>query len=194
MRVKNRSIAWRLFVTTPLTLVLAACGGSVGTTGEGTSQTPTATTEPASQADPLEGEWRTEFTCQDSVRAIGRRLSAKQIEEQAGSLVNVLQDHWQVKPTKDNPCRGATETVALLARFADGNLALGDAETGTYDVSASYELLDGHSISVNDPSENLCPCPGVWEFEIADDQVTFHVEPDPWIVGTWEAAPWVREN
>jgi hypothetical protein len=193
--LRYRGIVRGWLVAAAVSLVLAACGGSGGTTGEDTSQTPAATTEPAGQAGPLEGVWSTEFTCQDSVRAIESRLSAKQIEEQAGSLSVVLgAQGWQVTPTKDDPCHGATGSVALLARFADGNLALGDAKTGTYEVSATYELIDDHSISVNDPSENLCPCPGEWGFEIEGDQLTFHVEPDPWMVGAWEAAPWVRES
>ncbi len=45
---------------------------------------------------------------------------------------------------------------------------------------------------MDDPQDNLCPCPGTWTFEIAGDQVTFQVEPDIYIVATWEAAPFHR--
>jgi hypothetical protein len=81
-----------------------------------------------------------------------------------------------------------------VARFENGNLALCDAKTGGCEVHATYERVGDHSITVNDPTDNICPCPGTWQFEIADDQLMFHVEPNPWIVGLWEAAPWTRES
>jgi hypothetical protein len=180
-------------VMAAISLVLAACGGGGGTTGEAASPTGVATTEPTSQADPLEGEWRAEYTCQDSLRAIKSHLSAKQIREQVGSLGSFMEGGWGGEPTKDDPCHGVTGTKETLIRFADGNLGLVDVDTGE-GVQAIYELVDDHTIIVNDPSDNLCPCPGTWEFEIAGDQVTFHVEPDIYIIGTWEAAPFHRAN
>lgn len=195
LRPRTSLIALGSLGTVAVSLALVACGGDNGQSAEPPSQAPAAATSPpASQADSLEGEWRSEFTCQESVRAIERRLSAKQIHEQVGSLKPVLGEFWQVEPTKGDPCHGASGTAAVLARFAEGNLALCNPETGQCEVNATYELVDDHTISVDDPEGNLCPCPARWRFEIADDELTFRVSPDAHVVSTWEAAPWVRAS
>ena len=178
-----------------VSLALAACGGDSGTDLNAEPTQAVTAASPSSPSDPLEGEWRAEFTCQESVRAIERRLSAKEISEQVGSLTRVLGASWQVKPKNDDPCHGASGMVAVLARFADGNLALCDGETGACEVSATYELVGDNSISVNDEEGNLCgPCPVTWKFEITGDEMTFHVSPDAFVISTWEATPWVRES
>jgi len=191
MRLDHRPIARGTFVAAAMSMVLAACGGDGATTGEGASRTPAATTEPG-RVDPIEGEWRADFTCKDSLRAIETRLSPKQIREQVGSLGSFIEGGgWGAEPTGDDPCHAATQKVAALVRFADGNLALFDVDTGE-GVQATYEPVDDHTIVVNDTSGNLCPCPGTWGFEIVGDEVTFHVEPDIFIIATWEAAPFHR--
>ena len=192
MREDRRSLARGTLAGAAMTLVLAACGGSDATTGESAPRTPSATTEPAGQVEPIEGEWRADFTCKDSLRAIETRLSSKQIREQVGSLGSFMEGGgWGAEPTGDDPCHAATQTVAALVRFADGDLALFDVVTGE-GVQATYELVDDHTMVVNDTSGNLCPCPGTWGFEIAGDEVTFRVEPDIFIIATWEAAPFHR--
>jgi hypothetical protein len=192
MRVKNRSIAWRLFVATPLTLVLAACAGSVGTTGDA-SGTPAATTEPTGQADPLEGEWRAEYTCKDSVRAIESHLSPKQINQQVGSLESAMAE-WGGQPTKDAPCNGVHRSRKVVARFADGNLGLFNSKTGELMADAQYELLDDHSFSVGVGALCYPPleCPVTWQFDISDDELTFEVGSELFQIMNWEAAPFQR--
>ncbi len=191
--MRNR---WVVGVLCVAVLSLAGCGSS----GNEQASIPPTALSPSREAaispsssDRLEGEWRTEFGCLDSVRAIEGRLSAKQIHEQVGSWKAFL-EVWGGEPTKDDPCHGASGTTALLARFADGNLALCDAETGGCEVSATYKLLDGHTIVVNDEEGNLCPCPATWRFEIAGDELTFRVQADAFVVGAWEAASWIRES
>ncbi len=197
MRTRRSSVGRGLVLASAMSLALAGCGGGDGTTGQPASQDPTKaapiTQPPTTSADPLEGDWHTEFTCEESLGAIRSRLSEKVILDQVGSWGDIM-EMWGGEPTNDDPCQGATGTAALVARFADGSLALCDAKTGGCEVHATYELVDDRSITVNDPEDNLCPCPGTWQFEIAGDQLTFHVEPNAWIVGTWEAAPWTRES
>lgn len=199
MQLTRPSSARGLLLVAAISLVVAACGSGGGATDQGTSQAPASTqaiTAPpsTSSADPLQGEWRTELTCQQSVRAIRARLSEKQISKKVGSWKSFIGEAWGAKPTEDDPCHGATGTHALLARFADGDLALCDAGGGC-PVQATYELVGDHSITVNDPEGNLCPCTQPWHFEIAGDQLTFHVQPaDPSTIQTWEAAPWTRES
>lgn len=192
MRLDHRPIARGTFVAAAMSMVLAACAGRGATTGEEASRPRAVTTEPTGQVDPIEGEWRADFTCKESLRAIETRLSSKQIREQVGSLGSFIEGGgWGAEPTGDDPCHAATQTVAALVRFADGDLALFDVVTGE-GVQATYELVDDHTMVVNDTSGNLCPCPGTWGFEIAGDEVTFRVEPDIFIIATWEAAPFHR--
>jgi hypothetical protein len=200
MRIQPRqsSIALGLPLAVVASLMLAACGGGGGTSAEQASQAPAATTSPAAgQADPLRGEWRAEVSCQESVRAVQRRLSAKQMREQGTNWKDVLRGFggkWSgVEPTKDDPCHGAPGTMALLARFAEGNLALLNAESGELGAQARYELVDEHTISVDESEDALCaPCPVRWTFEIAGDELTFRVQPGAHVLSAWEAAPWIR--
>jgi hypothetical protein len=198
MEPKQSSIALGLPLAVAVSLVLAACGGGGGTSAEQAPQAPAARTAPAAgQADPLEGEWRAEVSCQASVRAVQRRLSAKQMREQGTNWKDVLRGFggkWSgVEPTKDDPCHGALGTMALLARFAEGNLALLNAESGELGAQARYELVDDHTISINESEDALCaPCPVRWTFDIAGDELTFRVQPGAHVLSTWEAAPWVR--
>jgi hypothetical protein len=197
---RQSSIARRSLLAAAVSLVLAACEGSGGTTGEGAAGTPAATTEPTSQADPLEGEWRAEFTCKESLRAIESRLAPRQIREQVGSLGSFMEaGGYGAEPTEDDPCHGATKTAGLLVRFADGTLALLNPESGEVEAQATYELVDDRSISVSDEEGNLCSgtkpptaCPVTWEFDVTGNEVAFHVTPDAFVISAWEAAPFHR--
>jgi hypothetical protein len=200
MRVRRSLIIRGSLLVAAMSVVTAACGGGGGTTGQAASRAPATVapaTSPTTSADPLEGDWQQEVTCQDALRALRRRLSDKEVLE--NKYVHGWKDFlspWGADPTNDDPCHGATGTRAFVARFSDGNLALCDVKTGGCDINAAtYELVGDHSITINDPSDNLCPCPVTWQFEIVGDRLTFHVEPaDPFNVSTWEAAPWVRES
>jgi hypothetical protein len=196
MRARTSLPGPALLVAGAVSLTLAACGsGSSETTSPDHSTASTARS--TAETDPLTGEWRTEFTCRESVRAIRQRLSAKQIRHNVGSVVQFVESTngdygWHAKPTADDPCHGVTGPAALIARFADGNLALCNADTGQCEVNATYEPIGARAIRINDEEGNLCPCPAKWQFELDGDRVTFHVAADPYIVAAWEAAPWVR--
>ena len=136
--------------------------GDDGTEAAGSPPAAVATNEPGSQDDPLQGEWRAEFTCEDSLRAIeGSGLSPDQIRVQVlrdsccptGSLHSFMGGWFGGRPTKDDPCRGATKSRSIEVRFEDGTLELGDPDV----VGVEYELLDDHTIGVTDPSDNVCP-------------------------------------
>jgi hypothetical protein len=178
--------------------LMAGCGSSAGRAsdqpGEG-SPSDAPAPSPTEALDPLEGEWRTEFTCRESVQAIQRRLSESEIREQIGPWDDYVAA-WNAEPTEADPCRGASATsLSKIARFLDGNLALCDGDTGACDVHATYELSDG-SITIEDPEDNLCPCPATWRFRIVGERATFRVVGSnayAGVIGTWEAAPWTRE-
>jgi hypothetical protein len=198
--MRRRSIATGSVLAATLLLALAGCGGTTGSENLSRSRVPAETTPPTTTSDPLEGEWRTEFTCQDSVGAIQRSLSPKEIKEQVGSWRSFLES-WGASPTKDDPCNEATGSIALLVRFAGGELALLDGESGELGARARYVLVGDDSIRVDDDEGNLCEgtappsgCPVTWRFTISGDALTFRVSPDAFVVGTWEAAPWIRES
>ena len=124
MQLRRSSIIRGFLLVAAMSVVTAACGGGGRTPEQGASQAPAtthaATNPPATtSADPLQGEWRTEYTCQQSVRAIRARLSEKKILKQIGSWESYLEE-FGGKPSEDDPCHGATGTDARLARFADG--------------------------------------------------------------------------
>jgi hypothetical protein len=194
MRLRCRSIARWMLVAGATSLVLAACGGGDGTTeAAGSPTAAAATTEPAGQADPLEGEWRAEYTCKDSVRAIQSHLSMKQINHQGGSLESIMGE-WGGQPTKDDPCNAVHRSRNVVARFAAGNLGLFNTRTGELMADAEYELVDDHSFRVG--AGALCypplECPVTWQFDIADDVLTFQVGPEVYQIMNWEAAPFHR--
>jgi hypothetical protein len=180
-------------------VALIACGSTPDRASDqvdpGASESPAPTAQ--TPDDPLEGEWRTEFTCRESVQAIQRHLSESEIREQIGSNWDEFLAGWNAEPSAADPCRGADATsLSLIARFLDGNLALCDGDTGACDVHATYELGDG-SITIEDREDNLCPCPATWRFRIVGERATFRVlGSNAWagVIGTWEAAPWTREG
>jgi hypothetical protein len=192
MQGRYGSIARSSLVATAMSLV-AACGGGGVTTDEGNSQTPAATSEPTGQADPVEGEWRAEYTCRDSVRAIESHLTPKQIRLQVGSLESAMGE-WGGQPTKEDPCNGVHQPRKVVARFADGNLGLFKAETGELMADARYELVDDHSFSVGAGALCYSPleCPVTWRFAIAGDELTFDVGSEVFQIMNWEAAPFHR--
>lgn len=199
MRLRYGSIARWTLLAAAMSLVLAACGGGEGTTQAAGSPSAAASTDEAgSQVDPLEGEWRAEFSCEHALRAIERSgLSPDQIRAQVlrdpccptGSLHSFVGGWFGGRPTKDDPCRGA-KSRSIEVRFEDGTLELGDADV----VGVEYELLDDHTIGVTDPSDNVCP-PSVecrWGFELTGDQLTFDVGENIGGIMTWESAPFRR--
>jgi hypothetical protein len=59
-------------------------------------------------------------------------------------------------------------------------------------LSASYQLLDAHTFTLSDGGENI-PETYRFEYRIEGDRLIVDVlEQDPYFVGAWEAAPFVR--
>ena len=200
MRLRCRSIARWTLVAAAMSLVLVACGGGDGPTeAAGSPTAAAATNEPGSQVDPLEGEWRAEYTCEDSLQAIETSgLSPSQIRVQllrdpccpTGSLHSFMGAWWGGKPTRSDPCRGTTKSRSFVVRFEDGTLQMPDPDV----VGVQYELLDDHTISVSDPSDNVCPLGTEcrWGFERAGDELTFDVGENIYGITFWESAPFER--
>jgi hypothetical protein len=84
----------------------------------------------------------------------------------------------------------------VVARFAAGNLGLFNTRTGELMADAQYEFVDDHAFRVG--AGALCypplECPVTWQFDIADDVLTFQVGPEVYQIMNWEAAPFHRVN
>ena len=104
------------------------------------------------------------------MRAVQRRLSAKQMREQGTSWKDVLRGFggkWSgVEPTRDDPCHGAPGTMALLARFAEGNLALLNAESGSLAPRRATSSSTSTRSAWTNRKTPLCPLPG--EMDLRD--------------------------
>lgn len=172
------SIARGWHVAASVSLVLAACGGSGGTTEAEASRTPeAAASEPASQADPLKGEWRTEFTCQEMLASL-ERVGA---EDAAPEL---LEGDWgvQPRPSRKDPCASVNITMEIVVRFADGEQVL----------FANGEIADGNPYAIVGDTFSLGKLH--FRFQIEGDRLTVDYLEDkyPGYVYAWETAPFER--
>jgi hypothetical protein len=163
-----------------MSLVLAACGGGGGTTEEEPSRTPaTGSTEPASQADLLEGKWRAEITCQQMVASLER------VGEQ-DAAPELLEVEWGVhpRPSRKDPCANVDLTQELVVRFAGGNQVL--FNNGELGDENSYTIVDDTFIMTENDQH--------FRFQIEGDRLTVdYLEHKilPYIY-VWEAAPFER--
>jgi hypothetical protein len=174
------SIGRGWLVVTTTTLVLAACGGGGGTTGaEASRSTAAAGSEPASQADPLEGEWRTEFTCQEMLAS----LEGVDAEEMAPGL---LEGDWgvQPRPSRKDPCANVDFTMEIVVRFAGGSQAL----------FANGEIQDENTYTIADDTFTLSGSDRPFRFQIEGDRLTVDLPPETHAgyVVAWETAPFER--
>jgi hypothetical protein len=179
--------AGRITIATASLLLATGCSTADEPKAATTSPAPVASSSTAGEPDPLSGEWRTSYTCEESVKAVVRRVGS--------NWQGWKPDMHGGQPTKDDPCRGAHLDVELLARFSDGVMALCQ-QTGVCEVHATYEYPDASTVRIDDLEGNLCEpgntCPIDWTFEISGDRLTFQVGPDAWTIAAWETAPWTR--
>jgi len=181
---------------TPAALLLAALTTLAFTAAcSSADESSSASPEPASSnsatesgtgdVDPLAGEWRTSFTCEDAVRAVEKRLG----DEWGG---------WSPEEAAPGePCAGGEDRTELIARFADGAMALCQP-TGACEVHATYDYPEAAVIRIDDTEGNLCEpgktCPVDWTYVLSGDELTFRTADDAWTISGWEAAPWVRSS
>lgn len=180
MHRRYASIARGWLVAATMSLGLAACGGGGGTTeAEASQTTAAAASEPASQADPLEGEWRAEITCQEMLASL-ERVGA---EDAAPEL---LEGDWgvQPRPSRKDPCANVDFTYEIVVRFAGGSQAL----------FANGEIADENSYTIVDDTFIFTESDLHFRFQIEGDRLTVDVPPEthPGYVYAWETAPFER--
>ena len=185
-----------------LTGMLAACGGSAE---------PPQNSEPSSQAetvDPLEGEWRQTYTCEDNVRTFIANMQlitmeARKVMAETTGLSTALPgliDYYirdfawgpnaktstELAPTA--LCSGA-ETRTTTLRVDNGLFVFLSDQEGSHGMG--YKLLNDHTVSLDD---GLDIVDYRFRFRIEGDHLWFEQlgEQDPWDGTVPERAPFVR--
>jgi hypothetical protein len=180
MGLRYRSVARWTLVVAAMSLVLAACGGGdEATEAAGSPPAAAATDAPGSQVDPLEGEWRTEFTCQEMLASL-ERVDA---EDMAPGL---LEGDWgvQPRPSRKDPCANVDFTMEIVVRFAGGSQAL----------FANGEIQDENTYTIADDTFTLSGSDRPFRFQIQGDRLTVDLPPatHAGYVVAWETAPFER--
>jgi RNA polymerase sigma factor (sigma-70 family) len=150
----------------------------------------------APPADPLEGDWIATFTCDQMLRAVHRAPVGGQMEAYWRRSVAVQRRSDDF----DDPCGRSDTPVGYKFRFDHGRLLIfdrdlqGDLPEG---FDGRYEI-DGDAITISDGEyDNILGRYRV-AFRIEGDQVMFDLlgrgGRDPFFVGAWESAPFVRDS
>lgn len=166
-----------------VTAILAGCGSDGASEPTNQSREKDNTASANEGSDPLEGEWHTQFTCQEVVGALKRGGVPN-------SAPGIVKDEFGLdqRPSQSDPCAGVDGTADHTLRFEGGHFALfaGD-ELGW---EASYELIDENTFVTGSPDVTF-------DFSIEGDtlytQIVKPVKQAPYIA-SWESAPWERED
>ena len=181
-----------------VTALLAACSSPAApspqpsSAQEETSSSPTDTDTPA---DPLEGDWQTQFTCQEMVRTLKRETDPKLFDRWTAELVQAI-FALPEKPPVEDLCGEAGGSVNYRLRFENGTFGTWNAEDPELSGFPTYELIEGEDafIGRDDGSGNWTEEAKV-TYRIVGDRLTLDVYwPSPWEVSTLESGTWVRVN
>ena len=150
---------------------------------------------PTETADPLEGEWQTQFTCQEIVRTLKRESDPKLFDRWTADLVQAIFTLPE-KPPLEDLCGEAGGSVNYRLRFENGTFGTWNAEDPEVSGFPTYELIEGEDafIGRDDGSGNWTEEAKV-TYRIVGDRLTLDVHwPSPWEVSTLEPGTWIRVN
>ena len=142
--------------------------------------------------DALEGEWTETFSCQAMVHAV-RAAPVDPTKEAfwTGATADSLGSNDLTKP-----CRAVTGPLTRTFRFSDGRLQTFDPPDNQEGFEGRYEI-QGDVVTIRDPVTQNIQGSYRLTFMIDGDRVAFHLlgrgATDPFFVGAWEAAPFVRK-
>jgi hypothetical protein len=143
--------------------------------------------------DVLEGEWKETFSCRAMVRAV------------RAAPVDPTKEAFWTGATADSfgskhltrPCRAVNEPLTRTFRFSDGRLQVFDPPDNQEGFDGRY-AIDGDVLTISDPATRNIRGSYRLAFTIDGDHVAFHLlgrgATDPFFVGAWEAAPFVRTS
>lgn len=174
-----------------LALLAAACGQKDATAPAGATSNPAApSTSAPSAVDPLQGQWRQEFTCQDVVRTLRRAGFEEVVPEYLQNIEGAAR-----RPSSAHLCAGAPSKFTTIARFQDGRLVLFEGPPPQQvGLDASYEIVDDHTFTASDAGQNIN---GTYTFNyrLEGDRLTVDVlEKDAFFIAAWESVPFHRTS
>jgi hypothetical protein len=141
--------------------------------------------------DVLEGEWTATFSCRRMVRAV-----------RAAPIDAAREDFW-LAATADglgstdatDPCRTITHPIQRTLRFSDGRLLIFDPPDLQEGFDGRY-AIQGDVLTIRDGGSRNIRGRYRLRFRVDGGLVSFRLlgrgSTDPFFVGAWEAAPFVR--
>jgi len=147
----------------------------------------------ATTVDVLEGDWTATFSCLQMVRAVraapvGRTKEAFWTAATADGFGSTDQT---------DPCRTVTEPLTRTIRFSDGRLLIFDPPDMQEGFDGNY-AIHGTVVTIGDGTSRNIRGRYRMSFRIEGDEVTFDLigrgGSDPFFVGAWEAAPFIRSS
>jgi hypothetical protein len=183
-------------------LAAGACGGS-SSEAEAGAPSVAATSAPAvstTPADPLEGEWHAEVSCQDILDAVERAGTKPAVVDEWAAGIR---GYWggSGEPSPKALCGGAEEPIRFIWRFQGGALVGYDPPTNQEATPLfSYEIVDEDSFTASDGGTGNFSGSGTitFEYAIVGDQIRFDLvgegSEDPWVVAGWESGPFTRSS
>lgn len=141
--------------------------------------------------DRLEGEWTATFSCERMVRTV-RAAPASLAHEEL--WLRTMSDMLGSDDPFD-PCAAAADApMTFTLRFSNGHLWVFDGATFTEGFDGDYELIGPNIVRFGDRIDG----PFRARFEIEGDRVTFDLigpgGSQPFFVGAWESAPFVKRT
>ena len=140
--------------------------------------------------EPLEGEWTATFSCQRMVRTVHAAPASLAHEE---LWLRAMSDGLGSADPSD-PCASDPPPMTFTLRFSNGHVWVFDGGEFTEGFDGDYELMGRSILRFGDRIDG----PFRARFEIEDDRVTFDLigrgGMQPFFVGAWESAPFVKRS
>jgi hypothetical protein len=140
------------------------------------------------ETEPLEGDWTATFSCQRMVRTV-----------EDSPVSNGSANFWRRAIATDlgsddptDPCAANPSPMRFTLRFSNGHVWVFDGGRYAEGFDGDYELLSRDVVRFGDSIDG----PFRARFRIRGDRVTFDLigrgGSQPFFVGAWESAPFVK--
>ncbi len=181
-----------------LVLVSTACSrGPATQLGAATGGVTSAAVAPAASTDPLEGDWRQQFACEDVIQTLRAQAKPAWFDKSIADIIRGMEGAKEPPPPSDL-CVGAPAAFERIIRFRDGRVVFFDPPRLSGDgLNAIYELRGDHTFVVTDTQGNISGLRGdgvlTCTFRFEGDQLIIHERSrDPWDLSGFQAGPLVR--
>jgi len=167
-----------------LTTILVGCASST-TVPKVTHTTPDAIGS-AIARDPLQGEWREEWTCHGLVATLRHEARPALFDRWIDTIVA---GRWgQGAPSaRGGLCGGKPQMFVEIAKFGDGKVVFFDGPDLRADgVDATYRFTNKATIVLHDCCDNIAPDPLTCSFQIVGGRLNLEAHTgDPWTLAVF---------